>query len=86
MIHHSLVERLEKKKSQTTSWQTKAGTFLTSSKVKCTFTLPEFHDNRDINWKMYVDESENENSKYDMIIGRDLLSELGIEFSFKKEQ
>ena len=84
LVHHSLVTRLERKKSHTTTWQTKAGTFLTSSKVKCNFTLPEFHDRRDITWKMYVDESEDENNKYDMIIGRDLLSELGVEFSFKK--
>ena len=84
LIHHSLVERLEKKKSKTTTWQTKAGTFQTSSKVKCIFSLPEFHEKKEITWKMYVDESDDEHCKYDMIIGRDLLTELGMEFSFKK--
>ena len=33
---------------------------------------------------MYVDESDDEHAKYDMIICRDLLTELGMEFSFKK--
>ena len=79
-----MVHRLKKKSSKTTTWQTKAGTFQTSSKVTCKFTLPEFHQNKDITWKMYVDESDKEESRYDMIIGRDLLTELGIEFSFKK--
>ena len=32
---------------------------------------------------MYVNESDKEESQYDMIIGRDLLTELVIEFSFK---
>ena len=33
---------------------------------------------------MYVDESDKEERRYDMIIDRDLLTELDIEFSFKK--
>ena len=44
--------------------------------------LPEFHENRDIQWTMFVDESESSSSIYDMIIVRDLLLELGIEFYF----
>ena len=34
---------------------------------------------------MYVDESSANESSYDMIIGRDLLHELGIDFSFSKQ-
>ena len=78
------MKRLKIKSSHSTTWQTKAGTFQTSSKVNCSFSLPEFHDNRDITWKFYVDEADNADSKYDMIIGRDLLAELGMDFSFKK--
>ena len=54
----------------------------TTRKCKCSFNLPEFHEGRDIPWNMYVDESDNKNSRYDMIIGRDLLEELGMNFLF----
>ena len=35
----------------------------------------------EIRWNMYVNESENL-SRYDMIIGRDLMTELGIDIKF----
>ena len=56
----------------------------TNRKCSVTFTLPEFHKGRDITWTSYVDESTDENSRYDMIIGRDLLDELGMEFMFSQ--
>ena len=59
-----------------------AGTFKTDRKVKCQFTLPEFHEGKDISWNMYVDESDARLNSYDMIIGRDLLHELGIDLLF----
>jgi hypothetical protein len=68
-----------KKYTKTT---TKAGTFETNRKVKCQFTLPEFHQGKDINWTMFVDESDSRLQSYDMIIGRDLLHELGIDLLF----
>ena len=34
---------------------------------------------------MYVDEADSQNSSYDMIIGRDLLLELGINFLFDQQ-
>jgi len=46
------------------------------------FTLPELHEKRLINWDFHV---TRQSFNYDMIIGRDLLTELGIEFSFKKQ-
>jgi hypothetical protein len=45
-------------------------------------TLPEFHEGKDISWNMYVDESDARLNSYDMIIGRDLLHELGIYLLF----
>jgi hypothetical protein len=67
---------------KTHNWTTKAGTFKTDRKVKCQFTLPEFHEGKDISWSMYVDESDARLNSYDMIIGRDLLHELGIDLLF----
>jgi glutamyl/glutaminyl-tRNA synthetase len=65
-------------------WTTKAGSFKTSKKVNCTFTMPEFHEGRDINWNCYVDETDNKLSRYDMIMGRDLLKDLKMDFLFSK--
>ena len=41
--------------------------------------IPEFHSDRVIEWDLHV--SENLGA-YDMIIGRDILSDLGVKFDF----
>lgn len=62
-------------------WNTKGGVFKTNRTVNALFVLPEFHKNREIRWNCYVDESDNL-SRYDMIIGRDLMTDLGIDIMF----
>lgn len=85
LVNHTLVKRLRSKPTTTTRWSTKAGTFATTRKCKMTFVLPEFHPDREITWQAYVDESTEPTNRYDMIIGRDLLKELGIDFLFSQE-
>ena len=85
LVNQVFVKKLKTKQSGSTNWTTKAGTFTTTRKVKLNFILPEFHPNREINWEMYVDESQPKQSSYDMIIGRDLLFELGINFLFDQQ-
>ena len=46
--------------------------------------MPLFHKHRDITWKAHVDPADHELCKYDLIIGRDLLLELGIDLQFSK--
>ena len=82
LVNKSFVHKYEKTKTSATKWTTKAGTFETNRKVKCQFVLPEFHEGKDINWTMFVDESDRRLNSYDMIIGRDLLHELGIDLMF----
>jgi hypothetical protein len=84
LIHHSLVEKLKTKKTKPSNWSTKAGSFQTTRTCKIKFTMPAFHEKRDICWKAYVDETDKLSSRYDMIIGRDLLDELGINFLFSE--
>ena len=84
LIHHSLVKNLKQRITDTTTWKTKAGSFRTSRKCKINFSLPAFHENREITWNAYVDESESRPNRYDMIIGRDLLHEVGIDFLFSE--
>ena len=84
LINHSLVKKLDQKQDKHCKWNTKAGSFQTTKTCKIKFTLPAFHKHRNISWKAFVDETDTLSSRYDMIIGRDLLEELGINFLFKE--
>jgi hypothetical protein len=87
LINHKLVNKLKKTtKAPSTNWSTKAGNFKTDQNVKVKFMLPAFHENRDIEWTCYVDESDDNLSRYDMIIGRDLIQELKMDFLFSGKQ
>lgn len=59
-----------------TVWNTSAGHFKTKAKSNLMFTMPELHDQRIVNHDTYV---INAKMGYDMIIGMDLMSELGID-------
>ena len=85
LINYKLVNKLKKTKAPPTNWTTKAGNFKTDQKVKVKFMLPAFHENRDIEWTCYVDESDDNLSRYDMIIGRDLIQELKMDFIFSEK-
>ena len=82
LINHNLVKTLESTIDKKTKWITKAGNFTTNRKCEITFTLPALHKHREITWKCYVDESDNDSSTYDLIIGRDLMHEIGIDICF----
>lgn len=84
LINKSVLGNLKRTPTTQTEWATKGGNFHTTTSCKVTFTLPAFHENRDITWKCYVDDSNNSLSQYDMIIGRDLITELGINFLFSE--
>jgi Reverse transcriptase (RNA-dependent DNA polymerase)/Retroviral aspartyl protease len=62
-----------------TTWNTVAGKFVTKFKAKVAFKLPTLHASRVIETMMHVTDTI---SNYDMIIGRDLLQELGIVLHF----
>ncbi len=82
LIHHSLVHRLKQKDNKPLNWSTKAGSFKTTKTCKVHFTLPAFHEKRNISWTAYVDNTDKLTSRYNMIIGRDVISELGMTFCF----
>jgi hypothetical protein len=71
---------------QTTKWNTVGGQFFTNLQREVIFTLPEFSTSKVIRWVCHVDSTTlRTNAQYDMIIGADLLSELGIEISFSTQ-
>ena len=85
LINHKLVKELKQTREKKTKWRTKAGKFTTSNKCNVTFNLPAFHEHREITWNCYVDPTEpNTICNYDMIIGRDLMHEIGINILFKE--
>ena len=73
-------KKLRNKPAKTTSWNTKGGTFKTNLKCKIQFSLPEFNEHEVIEHATHVDMS-TKNSHYNMIVGSDLLSELGFTFN-----
>ena len=85
LINHKLVKELKQTREQKTKWRTKAGKFTTSNKCNITFNLPALHEHREITWNCYVDPTEsNTTCNYDLIIGRDLMHEIGINILFKE--
>ena len=67
-------------KSYTCMWSTMAGTFNTSSLTELNIKLPELNHTAMITTEFHV---TNAKSNYDLIFGRDLLRELGINLNFK---
>ena len=59
-----------------TQWSTPAGEMKTTATCKSQFTIPELHDNRLIEWEFHVTKSMG---AYDMIIGREMMRNLGID-------
>jgi hypothetical protein len=53
LVNRSFVKKYKKTAlTKSINWTAKAGTFKTDRKVKCQFTLPEFHEGKDISWKI----------------------------------
>ena len=52
----------------------------TSKKVNIDFFLPEFSGTNIVTWKFHIDKSTN--SIYDTILGRDLITPLGLDLKF----
>jgi Retroviral aspartyl protease len=69
------------KQSKEITWTTNAGKFVTKYEIPLQFSLPEFAPSREISWNVAVDDTAQQ-SKYEMIIGRDLQLALGMEILF----
>ena len=69
------MEKIKSKNSTETMWETQAGKFKTSTKVNVEICLAEFGATKIVTRKFHVDKATN--SRYNMILGRDLLTALG---------
>ena len=79
VLNKKFAKKLRQDKCPTVEWTTMAGKVSTSKKAKVQFSLPEFFEDRLIEWRVHLADSLG---NYDMIIGRDILSELGIDLHF----
>ena len=73
-------EKIKYKPAASTEWSTQPNNFKTKYMVNIDFTLPDFSAKKIVTWKCHVDESTE--GQYDMIIGRELLTSLGINIKF----
>ena len=70
-------------------YETYRGFFTSNFTANVAFRLIEFHKNKDllINYTFQVDEiNKTKDSRYDMIIGNDILHDLGIDLMFSEEK
>ena len=72
-----------KRKEKESNYVTGSGVLKTKYESEIHFTLPEFSDKKIIRWNFNITDSKD--LGYDIIIGRDILIELGISLSFKNK-
>ena len=80
IIKHDIVKDLWIKQDDKTVWTTTAGNFSTTGRTVVDFQLPELQSQTMIHKTVHV---TTKPMNYDMIIGQDLLEELGIDLSFQ---
>jgi len=84
VISSEITKKLKIVKGPKCVWNTAAGPMETNLKTKVQFMLPELSETKLIEWNMHIVSSKTMN--YDIIIGRDMLEELGIIIDFKTKQ
>ena len=85
-LHYQNHKIIAYKQPTGTVWHTLGGTFTTRRKQSVKFRLPEFSNSKTIDWKFHIDETTKpDQAQYDMIIGTDLMEELGIDLSFNRK-
>jgi transposase InsO family protein len=71
--------RAKSHKGKRTKWSTLGGSFSTNRKALLEFKFPELTTSKSVTWICHVDDKTSQKqSQYDMIIGMDLMTEIGI--------
>ena len=80
IIMVSLIQKLPPEEDALIQWHMKAVKITNNLKVKIDFTLPELSTTKIVKWNCHLDDSAKE--RHDLILGRDLLTELGLNLKF----
>ena len=75
-----IVGKLHPEKDSVMQWHTQDGNITTNLKVKVDFTLPALSAMNVVTWNFHVYDSAK--GRYDMILGRYILTELGLVLNF----
>ena len=79
IVSKQAIGSIRTRKNANQQWNTAGSTAITSEKAVIQFNLPEFYEKTIIQKDVHVFSTE---MNYDMIIGRDLISELDINLNF----
>ena len=79
LLFNEHAQNLKQETGRGTMWNTAAGSFKTQAISKILFKLPELSESKVIETKVHL---TTQPSSYDMIIGNDLLKELGIDLKY----
>ena len=83
IVLREFVQRMNMRDDAPTLWKTMGGKFVTRKVAVIKFSLPEFSPNRTITWTAHVDDhTDRKRAQYDLIIGNDLLGEIGMDLCF----
>eukprot|EP00957_Ditylum_brightwellii_P186913 14233476-Ditylum_brightwellii.AAC.1 len=85
IVHKNYCTSISKYRLKHNTWATAVGEFETWRKARIKFQFPEFSKSKEIGWSFHVEKSNpnDDTLGYDMIIGRDLMTDLGIIIDFK---
>ena len=86
IVIQQVTKGILKKKGEEVRWKTKAGTFTTNEVCELEMKFPAFDKYKEVIWKVYVEPERNEQSKYDIRVGRDMMLKLGINLMFSEER
>ena len=81
-MHDAHATKLRVKDTPKQQWTTAAGSFNTTARTRVLMKLPELQRSRLIDFPVYLTDRP---MGYDMIVGRDLLAELGIVLDFQQQ-
>ena len=83
IMEAKLASKLRVRKDSTTTWNTAGGPLVTNKRAKVRFNLPQISNSMTVEADVHL---ANEIShRYDLIIGRDLMRELGIKLNFESD-
>ena len=80
ILMDNLTSKLKQKETTMNRWETQSRKFTTSTKANIYFCLPSLNATKIVTWKYHVDDPTK--VRYDMILGRDLLTALGLDLNF----
>ena len=87
IVARSLVEQQQwKRLREPAGFDSCNGAFNLTYKSKVTLSLSELNSHRIIDWQCFIDDRDNGELGYDMIIGRDLMTELGLILNFNEKK